>query len=142
MNIFLSVPFTSRTEATGAVEASYRNKVEKLLQDLRNAGHEVFCAVEHAGWELGGVALPAEEFKKDLEEIENSDKIVVLLEERISAGIQLEIGYAYAKGKPVEFYQIGKATWSNIAFSQLANNVCYPIQSVDDFVVQVLKHNT
>ena len=117
MKIFLVVPFSSRVAEGGEVEPSYRKTIEGLIAQLRAHGRSVFCALEYADWRIGGLTTPEAELGHDLAEIDSSDLLVVLLEERISAGIQLECGYAYAKGKDIAAYQIGKPAWSNAAFS-------------------------
>ena len=141
MNIFLSVPFSSYVDTDGEVEAAYRQSIERLLTDLRAHGHSVYCALEYAEWKVGGLTLPEEELKHDFEEIDHADKIVALLEERISAGVQLEYGYAYAKRKVIEVYQIGKPAWSNMAFAKLNGHEIIPVQSIDDFVDQAASKN-
>lgn len=142
MKIFLSVPFSSRVDDSGKVEADYRSAIEDLINSLRNAKHEVFCALEHTGWSMAGVALPEDEFTKDLKEIDQSDKLIILLEEKVSAGVQLENGYAFAKDKGLEIYQIGKPAWSNVAFGRLSGNSIIPVEGVLDFVHQAKIHNT
>ncbi len=142
MKIFLSVPFSSRIDDDGNVKADYRAAIEDLIKTLRASKHEVFCALEHTGWSMGGLTLPEEEFKKDLQEIDRADKLVILLEERVSAGVQLENGYAFAKGKALEIYQIGQMAWSNMAFGRLSGNDIIPVKSVLDFVHQAKSHDS
>ena len=136
MKIFLSVPFTSQVDSAGNVNADYRAAIEDLIKALRDHKHEVFCALEHADWSMGGLTLPEEEFKKDLSEIDRADKLIILLEETVSAGVQLENGYAFAKGKALDIYQIGRPAWSNMAFGRLSGNGIIPVKSVLDFVHQ------
>ena len=140
MKIFLSVPFSSRVDESGKVTADYRAIIEALIKTLRLNGHEVFCALEHTNWQFGDMASPESEFKKDLEEIDAADKLVVLLEERVSSGVQLESGYAFAKGKTVDMYQIGKPAWSNVAFSRLSGQGIIPVKDVADFAAQAKSH--
>lgn len=113
--------------------------MEPLLAGLRAQGYEVYCALEYANWKIGGLTSPEAELKHDLEQIDTSDKLVVLLEEAISAGVQLENGYAFARGKQVEIYQIGKPAWSNTAFSRLNGHEIRSVQDTDDFARQVLE---
>ena len=141
MNIFLSVPFSSRINTDGTVEASYQKLIEQLLLGLRERGHNVYCALEYAEWKMGGSTSPEEEFRQDFAEIDNTDKLIVLLEERVSAGVQLEEGYAYAKHRIIELYQIGKPAWSNMTFAKLNGHEIIAVQNVDDFVDQALRHN-
>ncbi len=84
------------------------------------------------------MATPEKELQHDFAEIDRADKVVVLLEERISAGIQLENGYAYAKGKDIQVYQVGKPAWSNQAFAKLNGHEIVSIEDIDDFARLVL----
>jgi hypothetical protein len=141
MNVFLSVPFSSRIAADGKVEASYRQSIEELLTGLRAHSHDVYCALEYSGWKMGGYGTPAEEFKHDFEQIDDCDKMIVLMEERISAGVQIECGYAYARGKAIEVYQIGKPQWSNQTFAQVNGHEIISVQGIDDFAAKALSKN-
>lgn len=141
MRIFLAVPFSSRVDADGNVMGDYRKSIEKLLGGLRQRGHTVYCALEYTKWRMDGLSLPEEELGQDFTEIDAADKLIVVLEEQLSAGVQLESGYAYARQKVIEVYQIGKPAWSNIAFSRLNGNDIISVQSIDDFVGQVLERN-
>ena len=141
MKYFISVPFTSKVGADGAVESTYRAQIELLLANLRAAGHEVFCALEHADWRFGGLTPPEEELRRDFAEIDKADKVVILLEEKISAGVQLENGYAFAKGKAFETYQIGRPAWSNEAFAKLAGQPIVEVSEVADFIDHVLRRS-
>jgi hypothetical protein len=142
MRIFLSVPFSSRVNESGKVMPDYRESIEDLLTVLRNNGHNVFCSLEHANWEMNELAVPEAEFAKDLAEIDACDKLIILLEEKISAGVQLENGYAFAKGRQLETYQIGRAAWSNMAFARMSGAGIIPVKSVLDFVHQAKLNNT
>lgn len=139
LRLFLSVPFSSRVNESGNVESMFRAEVERLIGGLRVYGNHVFCALEYDNWRIQSVADPVDELKKDFAEIDACDRVVVLLEERVSSGIQLENGYAYAKEKEIEVYQIGKPTWSNSAFSRLNGHEIIPVSDIKDFVDTVLK---
>ena len=134
MKLFLSVPFTSRVLPDGTVDPVYKQQLQQVIGMLRAAGHDVFCSLEHANWQLGGLTDPAEEFRTDLAQIDTADRLVVLLEERISAGIQIELGYSYAKGKELDVYQIGKPAWSNTSFLALANTPIKPVNDIESFI--------
>lgn len=141
MRIFLSVPFSSRVDDSGQVDPDYKSAIKALLAALRKAGHAVFCSLEHTTWSIDELAIPEEEFARDLKEIDACDKLIILLEERVSAGVQLENGYAFAKGKRLETYQIGTPAWSNVAFSRLAGVGIIPVKSVLEFVNQATARN-
>ena len=142
MKYFLSVPFSSRVDENGVVDAAYRADIEQLIGGLRQKGHEVFCALEHMHWSTSELAVPEDEFRKDLAEIDSCHQMLILLEERVSAGVQLENGYAFAKGKQFQTYQIGKAAWSNMAFARMAGDELLLVNSVGDFVDQALRRST
>ena len=135
------IPFSSRALPDGSIEAAYRSSIERLIRGLEEKSHEVYCALVYAGWKLGGDTLPEDEFRHDFAEIDASDKLITLLEERVSAGVQLESGYAYAKGKKSEIYQIGKPVWSNNAFAKLNGNEIISVTDVTDFVEKALQNN-
>ncbi|HSX04950.1 MAG TPA: nucleoside 2-deoxyribosyltransferase [Candidatus Saccharimonadales bacterium] len=141
MKLFLAAPFSSRVDSLGNVEPAYRQSMEQLIASLREHEHQVFCALEYAGWKMGGLSAAEEEFKHDLQEIDAAEKMLVLLEERLSAGAQLEIGYAFAKNKRLQIYQIGTPAWSNAAFSRLSGHEIRAVQDIDDFATQVIANN-
>ena len=98
---FYSCSFSGKAVPnTNDVEDSFRKLVEEDLQNLRAQGHEVNCAVEAEGWKLG-VVTPGEAVTRIVNEINASDMLVARLEREISAGVQWELGYAYAKNIPV-----------------------------------------
>lgn len=142
MKIFLSVPFTSRALPDNTLDPDYEQQMRFVIRSLADAGHSVFCALEYTNWTFGGLTPPEEELQKDLQEIEVCDKMIVYLEERVSSGVQLELGYAYAKDKTIEVYQEGKASWSNAAFVKLSGNTATAITGLDDFVQKVIANNT
>lgn len=142
MKIFLSVPFTSRALPDDTLDPDYERQMRFVIRSLTEAGHTVFCALEHANWTFGGLTPPEEELQKDLQEIELCDKMIVYLEERVSSGVQLELGYAYAKGKRIEVYQEGKASWSNAAFVKLSGNTATAITGIDDFAQKAIANNS
>lgn len=139
MKFFLCVPFSSRVDEAGKVLPDYRQQIEDLTTFIRECGHECYVALEYANWKLGGESEPEAELKHDFEQIDSSDAVIALLEERVSSGIQLENGYAYAKGKKVYVYQIGKPAWSNRAFAQLAGHSIEIVSDEAQFVEQAKK---
>ncbi len=142
MKYFLSLPFSSKVDDTGAVFEDYRKEITKLTEAIKSAGHTYFLALEYANWTMGGGPDkdPAAELQHEFDQIDSSDCVIVLLEDRISAGVQLENGYAYARGKKLQIYQIGKPVWSNIAFARIVGYEITSVQSVADFVSQAVEH--
>lgn len=102
-DVFVSTSFSSKVDyEMGKVDAAYRNYVEGVLQSLRDLNLTVFCAVEYEEWKIGndpsevGVDL-------DLNMLDASDNVLVLLNDTKSDGNSYESGYAFAKGKAVYF---------------------------------------
>ena len=86
-NVFLAAPFTGRTDQ------GFRDMVDQTRDALREAGYSVFSAHEREAW---GANLwgPAEALQADLEELDRADLLIALVDDRISGGVQLEIGAA------------------------------------------------
>jgi nucleoside 2-deoxyribosyltransferase len=99
--VFLAVSFSDKVDPDGVVQPKFRAFVEKVLADLRADGVlDVFCALEYEGWKISD-ELAEVGVKKDLNELDGADALVVLLApaEQPSAGTRFEMGYAVAKGK-------------------------------------------
>ena len=101
-NVFLATSFSHKVNPAGEVEAAFQAEVEVLLQGMRKeAGVKVFCAAEDENWHIFNTALPEVAVQNDLKVLDAADVLVVLLDQKISAGVQFEMGYAVAKGKQV-----------------------------------------
>ena len=101
MKIFLSTSFSHKVNYdTGEVFPEFRAEIEALLKVIRNAGHEVFAAIEDEGWKIGDMT-PADSAKFDIQKIDESDALLAILHDQPSAGVQWEIGYVDASGKKV-----------------------------------------
>ena len=88
MKIFLSIPTQAHKLPNGDIEPSYVESIEELANQLRDAGHEVFCVIEHSHWSQYRVKTPEEQFEVGLIELKKSDKSIVLLDGPISPGVQ------------------------------------------------------
>jgi nucleoside 2-deoxyribosyltransferase len=101
MKIFLSTSFSSKVLPDGRVEPSYRTHLEKIIESLEQKGHSVFCGLREDGWRLNDVA-PGEAFVMDANAVQDCDLVVALIRNNPpSAGIQFELGIAYALKKKV-----------------------------------------
>jgi hypothetical protein len=98
--VFLSVSFSSKVDESGQVRADYRQYLEGMIGTLEALDCTVFCAPRAEGWVLN-YRSPHCALADDLNEIDHSNIFMAILEENISAGIQLELGYALGKGKRV-----------------------------------------
>lgn len=100
--LFVATSFSGKVDyETGKVLPEFRIEVEAILVALRAIeGLFVFCAVEHEGWRMSNDP-PEIGVRNDLIEIDKADALLALLLDRPSEGVQYEMGYAAAKGKPV-----------------------------------------
>ncbi len=101
MRIFVAASYSANVNYdTGEVLADYRDWLERLLARIESSGHTVICALREDNYHIND-ADPAGAFKLDTESIKQSDALLALLTDSISAGVQTEIGYALALGKRV-----------------------------------------
>jgi hypothetical protein len=142
MKIFLSLPIANCADANSELSPSYRKNIEALIIGLRNAGHAVFCILEELNWKVNSQKSPEELFGAGLLGIDEAEKMIVLLDTPISSGVQIELGYAYARGKSIEIYQVGEPGWSNMAFGKLCKANIYSVDDTADFVRKAIQNNS
>lgn len=100
--VFLSTSFSGQVdEATGSVLPVFRQEIEQLLEKLRKSELEVYAAVEQEGYMISADVPPEVGVRKDIDEIDAADVVVALVDDRPSAGVQFELGYAVAQKKQV-----------------------------------------
>lgn len=119
MKVFLATSFTSKLNPDGTVMADFRSQIEKLIARYEAAGREVYCVARNEGWKLAAADNATHELKNDFENVKTCDEFVALIDESLSAGVQLEIGYALALGKRITLVTIGKTqlNWTNQALA-------------------------
>jgi nucleoside 2-deoxyribosyltransferase len=100
MKVFLSVSYSSQVDEAGRVLPTYRKELEAAIKEFETVNHYVYCAPREDNWTLNDTS-PAEAFNVDMRAVEGCDLFIAFIGNRISAGIQMEIGYALAKGKRV-----------------------------------------
>ena len=101
MKIFVAASYSSKVSYdSGEVFPEYKAWLEELLGRVEGAGHEVICSLREDNYHIND-GDPAGAFRLDTESIKNSDALLALLDDHISAGVQTEIGYALALGKRV-----------------------------------------
>lgn len=99
MKIFFAVSYSSEVDTHGNIFPEFR-KIEEMLAALEADGSTVYCAPRKDDWKLNSLS-PGEAVTSDLQNIDDSDVFIALLDEVISAGVQLELGYALAKKKKI-----------------------------------------
>jgi len=91
--VFLAAPIFSTAE---------REFNSKLAWMLRKMGYDVFLAQELPLLSSSSKEEKVKIFSMDIENLDNSDVVVAVLDGcDVDSGVAFEIGYAYAKGKPI-----------------------------------------
>lgn len=139
MKIFLSVSFSAQVDAEGVVNAAYRSDLETLIQKLDEAGHDIFCAPLLEGWKVTDHD-PVHALKGDLAELDKADLYVAILGSEISAGVQLETGYAVARDKRIVLASPSGTTlgWTNNALTGFDNISGINFKFFDELGDQIL----
>ncbi len=101
MKLFVASSYSTKVNYdTGEVFPEFKTWLEELLTTVENAGHEVFSALRADDYKINDTD-PAEAFFLDKNSIDGSDAILAMLDDEVSPGVQVEIGYGVAKGKVV-----------------------------------------
>jgi nucleoside 2-deoxyribosyltransferase len=100
-SVFLAGPFFQLVDpATGRMDATERQKIEKVLAHFEGRGWRVFNAHRREAW--GTQFLPAAECTRlDFAEISQSELFIAFPGSPASPGTHVEIGWASALGKPI-----------------------------------------
>jgi nucleoside 2-deoxyribosyltransferase len=101
MKIFVATSYSSKVDyTTGRVFPEYRDFLERQLTVIEQLGNTVFIAIRADGYRINSDDQAAA-YRLDLEEIKKCDVLIAFLGEKVSAGVQTEIGIALALGKRV-----------------------------------------
>ena len=101
MKIFVATSYSSKVNyETGEVFPEYKEWLENILVELEKQGHTVFCALRADQYKIND-SDPAAAFSLDMKHIKESDVILALLNEKVSAGVQTEIGVGVGLKKKV-----------------------------------------
>jgi nucleoside 2-deoxyribosyltransferase len=108
MRIFVAASYSSQVNyETGEVFPEYKEWLEDNLTLLEGFGHTVFCALRADGYQIND-GDPAAAFSLDEAEIDAADALLAFVTDRVSAGVQTEIGMAIAKKKQVIIAHLGE----------------------------------
>ena len=100
-HVFLAASFSEQLDPVeGKVTDEFKQAIEALVELLRRHDFDVVCSAETLGWRWDETPIEMS-VQKDLEAIEAADVLLALIEDKPSAGVQFEIGYAVAKEKQV-----------------------------------------
>jgi nucleoside 2-deoxyribosyltransferase len=130
MKIFIAASYSSRVDyVSGRVFPDYKIWLEDLLVSLERSGHTVFCALRADNYTIN-TANPVAAFRLDAKEIEQCDILLAFIDNNVSAGVQLEIGYALALKKNIVLAHLPKHSLpyinSAIVHASLATEVLLP----------------
>jgi nucleoside 2-deoxyribosyltransferase len=143
MKIFLSVSFSAHTDKAGVVDQAYRSDLETVIQKLEDAGHDVFCAPRLEGWKVTD-HNPVHAFQGDLKQLNECDLYVGILGKDVSAGVQIETGYALALEKRMVLASHAgtKLGWTNNALTGFENVSSVNFSFYDELADQILELTT
>jgi hypothetical protein len=98
---FLSAPFTALLDAhDGRYPQSERQTIETIYDRLTARGWTIHNAHRRERWG-DSIDTPYSALVKDLEAIDDSEQLVAIVGDPPSPGVQLEIGFALARGKRI-----------------------------------------
>jgi len=101
VRVFLGTSFSSKVLPDGSVEPTFRKHIEKIIQAIESKGHTVYCGVREDNWQLNNVG-PGRAFLNDADAIKTSDPVIMMVRHNpYSAGVQFELGLAYALEKKI-----------------------------------------
>jgi nucleoside 2-deoxyribosyltransferase len=98
---FVATSYSSQVDyETGEVLPQFRDFLEQQFSIIEQGGGEVFSAIRHDKYKINNTD-PAAAFRVDMDKIKECDVFVAFLNQKVSAGVQAEIGMAVALGKRV-----------------------------------------
>src|SRR6266567_4053435 len=101
MKVFVSASYSSKVNYdTREVFPEYKEWLENILGTIEKLGYTVFCALRAYQYKINDDD-PADAFSLDMQHIKESDVILALLNEKVSAGVQTEVGVGVALKKQV-----------------------------------------
>jgi nucleoside 2-deoxyribosyltransferase len=135
MQIFLAAPLFSESE---------REFNERVAEDLREAGFDVWMAQEAPFIKEGSHEEKKEIYEKDISALKPSDVVVAVLDGvEVDSGVAFEMGFAKALGKPIIGLKTDYRTFSrmeevNLMLEVSVMNIC---KTVDE-VIRILKRGS
>jgi nucleoside 2-deoxyribosyltransferase len=127
MQIFLAAPLFSESE---------REFNEKVAEDLREGGFDVWMAQEAPFIKEGSHEEKKRIYEKDVSALRGSDVVVAVLDGvEVDSGVAFEMGFAKALGKPIIGLKTDYRTFSrmeevNLMLEVSMRNICETIDEV------------
>lgn len=99
--IFVAATFTNKVDyESGQVLDSYKSWLVDTLSLIERAGYETYCSLKIDDFSVND-ENPVDAVNRNFDEIKQADGFLALIDEKVSAGVQTEIGAALAWGKPI-----------------------------------------
>ena len=118
MKIFIATSFSSKVDySTGKVDSEFRPWLEtRVLNPIKKLKLDYFCAIEEEGWVINN-SNSAQAMIDDFAQLRGCDTLLVVLDEDVSPGLQIEIGIAHERKMPIILAHEKniKLKWSNQA---------------------------
>jgi hypothetical protein len=143
MKIFIATSFSKKVDySTGKVYPEFRQWLEgNVLKPIKELGLDYFCAIEREGWVINSVD-PAQAITENFNNLKKCDMLLVILDQEVSAGLQMEIGIAYERKMPtiLAHEKDVKPSWYNqtLIDAGFAKELILPITK--DKLSGILKH--
>lgn len=116
MKYYLASPFFNQEE---------RKNVQKVANNLRLDGDEVYVPMEHSipdGWNLPNNEWARQVFEEDVKAIRECDCVLAITYGmKDDAGTAWEVGFAYGIGKPVSVIAVNQTTYSLMVYQSAAS---------------------
>lgn len=140
MRLFLSVPFSSKVDSKGIIDKAFKSDIEILIQNLEEDGHKVYCAPAAEKWKISH-DNPVKVLSGDLDKIAKTDVYIAILDNEISAGVQISMGFALANQKRIVMASPTgvKLSWANNAVSGFQNVSSLNFSFYDELAEQILE---
>jgi nucleoside 2-deoxyribosyltransferase len=135
MQVFLAAPLFSESE---------RGFNEKVAEELRGGGFDVWMAQEAPFIKEGSHEEKKRIYEKDVSALRGSDVVVAVLDGvEVDSGVAFEMGFAKALGKPIIGLKTDYRTFSrmeevNLMLEVSVMNIC---KTVDE-VIRILKRGS
>lgn len=101
MKVFVASSYSTKVNyETGEVFPEFKTWLEDTLSAIESTGATAFSALRADGYKINDTD-PADAFFLDKNNLDDSDVILALLDDEVSPGVQVEIGYGIAKNKVV-----------------------------------------
>lgn len=132
MKVFIATSFSSKVDySTGQIYPEFRQWLENnILKPIKESGLDYFCAIEKESWKINDED-PAQAVTEDFNNLKSCDALLVILDEEVSPGLQIEIGIACERKMPIilAHQKDVKLKWSNQALidAKFAEELILPI---------------